>query len=76
VHYLTGHHGWQVVAGWVFVVSAILAWYVASAMMLASAAGRVILPLGKAELDKNVPGKPMGNDLEFPFGEPGVKQGQ
>lgn len=76
VHFLTGHHGWQTLAGWVFVASAILAWYVASAMMLAGAAGRVILPLGKSAMEKNMPGKPMGNELEFPFGEPGVKHGQ
>jgi len=76
VHFLDGGHGWQTVAGYVFIVSAILAWYVASAMMLAGAAGRVILPLGKLAVDRNVPGKPMGNELEFPFGEPGVKQGQ
>src|SRR5581483_8411500 len=58
VHFLTGEHGWQILAGWVFVISAILAWYVASAMMLASSAGRVILPLGKSEMAKNMPGKP------------------
>jgi uncharacterized protein len=76
VHYLTGDPGWATAAGYVFVVSAILAWYVASAMMLASAAGRVVLPLGKLERDKNVPGRKPDLDVEFPFHEPGVIHGQ
>jgi succinate-acetate transporter protein len=39
-----GSHGWTQVAGWVFVVSAALAWYTATAMMLKAAAGRTMLP--------------------------------
>src|ERR671928_223428 len=45
--FIYGSHGWTEVAGWVFVVSAGCAWYVATAMMLAAAAGHVVLPLGK-----------------------------
>ena len=78
VHYLTGHHGWMTAAGYLFVVSACLAFYVASAMMLASAGGRVILPLGKSEMAKNIPGEGMATApaIEFPWAEPGVKHGQ
>ena len=61
VAFLTGGGGWEKIAGWVFVVSAVLAWYVASAMMLAAAGGREVLPLFKGQVRA---------------GEPGVKQGQ
>src|SRR6185437_2771918 len=43
-------------AGWVFVISAALAWYVATAMMLKAAAGRTILPLFKLQSEANMPG--------------------
>jgi succinate-acetate transporter protein len=55
-------------AGWLFVVAAGLAWYVASAMMLKAAAGRDVLPLlTKGEGTRAV---------ELAWGEPGIKQGQ
>ena len=38
---------WVKVAGWVLVVSAGLAWYVAAAMLLAASFGRTVLPLLK-----------------------------
>jgi succinate-acetate transporter protein len=66
---LNGSTGVQHVAGWVFVVSAALAWYMATAMMLSAAAGRPVLPLLKKE---SVPTRP----VELEFGEPGIKQGQ
>ncbi len=47
---------WTEIAGYAFVVAAGLAFYVASAMMFASAAGRIILPLGKRAPHANVPG--------------------
>jgi succinate-acetate transporter protein len=66
---LTGRIGLEHTAGWVFLLSAALAWYMATAMMLSAAAGRAVLPL----LKKNsTPTKP----IELDFGEPGVKQGQ
>jgi succinate-acetate transporter protein len=37
-----------VLAGWIFVIAAICAWYTATAMMLGDAFGREVLPLGAA----------------------------
>jgi succinate-acetate transporter protein len=68
--------GTQHLAGWLFVISAILAWYVGTAMMLKAAAGRVILPLGKTEGEANKPGGTPTRAIELEWGEPGVKQGQ
>lgn len=68
--------GWQHVAGWLFVISAGLAWYTATAMMLKAASGRVILPLFKLGADKNVPGRQPTRAIELEWAEPGVKQGQ
>jgi hypothetical protein len=73
---LTGGSGWTKLAGYVFVVSACLAFYVASAMMIASAAGRVVLPLGKRVPHANAAGGRMPDPLELAWAEPGVKHGQ
>src|SRR5919202_4034297 len=54
--FIYGSHGWVQAAGWVFVFSAGFAWYTATAMMLAAAGGRVLLPLGKLQRAANVPG--------------------
>jgi succinate-acetate transporter protein len=55
-------------AGWLFVVAAGLAWYVATGMMLKAAAGREVLPLfTKGEATRAV---------ELAWGEPGIKHGQ
>jgi len=60
----------EVFAGYLFIISAILAWYAASALMLESAFHRPILGLGKTQravqLPKLMPGR----------GEPGVIRGQ
>src|SRR4051794_18136604 len=45
--YIYGSHGWAQVAGWVFVVSAGLAWYAVMAMLLAGTTGRAVVPLFK-----------------------------
>jgi hypothetical protein len=74
--FLLGSSGWTEAAGYVFIVSACLAYYVASAMMLASAAGRVILPLGKLAPHSNVPGDQRPSPIELAWAEPGVKHGQ
>jgi succinate-acetate transporter protein len=63
-------------AGWVFVISALLAWYVASAMMLKAAAGRVVLPLFKLSREANVPGGRPTRAVQLEWGEPGIKMGQ
>jgi hypothetical protein len=66
---LTGSTGLEHTAGWIFVISAVLAWYVGSAMMLNAAAGKNLLPLFKLKAEDTKP-------VELEFGEPGVKQGQ
>jgi len=63
-------------AGWVFLVSAFLAWYVGTAMMLNAAAGRTVLPLFKTSRDANVPGGRPTRPIELAWGEPGIKKGQ
>ena len=76
VGYLTGIEGWLRSGGWVLIASAIFAWYVASALMLKSTFGRVVLPLGEPRKAANVPGNQVTRAIEYEFGEPGVKQGQ
>jgi succinate-acetate transporter protein len=66
----------QHAAGWVFVISALLAWYTASAMMWKAAAGRTIMPLFKKDMEANKPGGQPTRAIELEWGEPGVKQGQ
>jgi succinate-acetate transporter protein len=76
VHYLVGGIGWQHTAGWVLVASAICAFYTATAMLLKSTAGRVVLPLGEPVKAANIPGAEFTRTIEYERGEPGVKQGQ
>lgn len=68
IAYLIGSSTLVTWAGWVLVISAILAWYTASAMMLEAATGRTVLPLFKAG--------PTTVPVEFDAGEPGIKMGQ
>jgi uncharacterized protein len=74
--FIYGSHGWVQVAGWVFVISAGCAWYVATAMMLAAASGRTLLPLFKYSKAANVPGRRPVQPIELEWAEPGVKMGQ
>src|ERR671925_1934301 len=55
--FIYGSHGWAQVAGWVFVFSAGLAWYMVAAMLLAAAYGRTVLPLFKRTRAASVPGR-------------------
>jgi succinate-acetate transporter protein len=71
-----GSTGWVKLSGWVLVASAILAYYLATAMMLAASAGKVILPLGKPKKDANKPGAQPVKPIQLEWGEPGVKKGQ
>jgi succinate-acetate transporter protein len=71
-----GSTGWVKVAGWLFVASAILAYYVATAIMLLAGAGKVILPLGKPKKDANMPGAQPVKPIQLEWAEPGVKKGQ
>jgi succinate-acetate transporter protein len=76
VFYIVGGTGWEKVGGYVTMASAFTAFYAATAMMLASAFGRVIFPLGKYRKAANVPGGTHAYPIQFELGEPGVKQGQ
>jgi uncharacterized protein len=58
------------------VISAILAWYVATGMMLKGAAGKIVLPLFKTDMEANRPGGQPTRAIELEWGEPGVKMGQ
>ena len=71
-----GSVGWVKVAGWLFVAAAILAYYVATAIMLLAGAGKVILPLGKMSKDANKPGAQPVKPIQLEWAEPGVKKGQ
>jgi succinate-acetate transporter protein len=71
-----GASGLVTAAGWVLVASAIVAWYVATAMMLASTSGRTILPLGKYSKAANRPGGRPTHPIELEWAEPGVRMGQ
>jgi uncharacterized protein len=76
VFYTVGGSGWEKVGGYITMASAFTAFYAASSMMLASAFGRVILPVGKYRKEANVPGGTHTYPIQFEMGEPGVKQGQ
>jgi succinate-acetate transporter protein len=72
----TAGAGWLQAGGWVLVGSAIAATYVATAMMMESTFGKVMLPLGKLNKRANVPGREITTPIEYARGEPGVRQGQ
>jgi hypothetical protein len=74
--FIYGSHGWVQVAGWLFVISAGCAWYVATAMMLAAAGGMVVLPLGKYNRAASIPGRKPTRAIELEWAEPGIKMGQ
>ncbi|MGN6276278.1 MAG: acetate uptake transporter family protein [Solirubrobacterales bacterium] len=76
LHYLTGEGWWETAGGWILIASAVAATYTAGAMMLESAWGRVILPLGKVEREANVPGTRIRQPIQFEHQEPGVRMGQ
>lgn len=65
---LTGTAGVQVAAGYAFVISAIFAWWVASAMMFEEAYGHPVMGVGKK--------KARETRVAVGVGEPGVIRGQ
>jgi len=67
---LLGSDSWTVIAGWTFIVSAVCAWYTASALMFEGVWGRPVLPVGKTKKAKEAP------EVNEGAGEPGVMQGQ
>jgi uncharacterized protein len=76
ISYLIGSSTLLTWGGWVLVVSAVLAWYTATAMMLAATSGRTVLPLFKWSRAANTPGGHPIVPVQFADGEPGVKMGQ
>ena len=76
IGFLTTGTTWEQVGGWVLIASAVIAWYVATAMLLASAWSRTVLPLGKFDKRANMPGMRPAYPIQFELGEPGVKHGQ
>jgi succinate-acetate transporter protein len=76
VGFLTDNTSVQHAAGWLFVISAGLAWYVATAMMLDSSAGKTVLPLLRTTADANRPGARPTRAIQLEWAEPGVKKGQ
>ncbi len=62
--------GLQILAGWIFVVSAVAAWYTASALLLEGVLGRAVLPVGMTKMAQQEPAIAPGQ------GEPGVAKGQ
>jgi uncharacterized protein len=76
VFYTVGGSGWEKVGGYVTMASSFTAFYAATAMMIASAWQRTVLPLGKYHQAANVPGRQPTYPIQFELGEPGVKQGQ
>jgi len=67
---LTGVEGLMILAGYLFIICAIAAWYTASALMLNEAFGREVWALGRTSQAKQMPQISMG------IGEPGVIHGQ
>jgi succinate-acetate transporter protein len=70
---------WTHVGGYVLVVSAGLAVYTATALMLLEAFGKVILPLGQFPYSKRehwAPGAVLAHPMEYAEGMPGSKIGQ
>jgi len=63
-----------VVGGWLFVISALIAWYTATAMVAENMTGKALLPLGAHKLGGGT--VPALDRLEYPAGMPGVKVGQ
>jgi succinate-acetate transporter protein len=68
--YISGSGAWVIATGWCFVVSAIVAWYTASALLLEGAYGKPVLPVlytRRANSERT---------LKPGLGEPGVIHGQ
>ena len=67
---LVSSTGWATLAGWLFIIAAVIAWYTATALMAEGAFGRAVLPVGKTQRAQSVPAYSVG------IGEPGVRHGQ
>jgi uncharacterized protein len=67
---LAGSEGLIILAGYLFIICAIAAWYTASALMLNEAFGREVWSLGRSTQAQQMPRITVG------MGEPGVIRGQ
>jgi len=67
---LAGIEGMMILSGYLFIISAIAAWYTASALMLNEAFGHEVFRLGRSAQARNMPAITIG------AGEPGVIRGQ
>jgi succinate-acetate transporter protein len=67
---LLGIEGLLILAGYLFIICAICAWYTGSALMLNEAFGREIWSLGRSAQARQMPRITVG------IGEPGVIRGQ
>ncbi|HWF46076.1 MAG TPA: GPR1/FUN34/YaaH family transporter [Bryobacteraceae bacterium] len=65
-----GYNDVVTAAGWLFIISALCAYYTATALMLRASTGRSVLPLGKTAQSRLTPTIAPG------IGEPGVIHGQ
>ena len=74
--FLVGAENWARIGGWLFIIAAVLAWYLASAMMLEGTWKRIVLPLGKYARAANAPGTAVTRPIQYAHGMPGVKVGQ
>jgi uncharacterized protein len=72
---LGGMPGVQTTGAYVLLVSAVLAWYLAAAMMLEATANRIVLPIGKRRTTQHAGAVPR-NLIQYEAGEPGAKVGQ
>jgi uncharacterized protein len=66
IGFYSGSLGANQAGGWLFVISAAAAWLFATAMMLESAFGRTIIPLGKFQKNANIPGRIATRPIEYP----------
>ena len=74
---LMGSGNWTIGSGYVFMVSAVLAWYVGSALLFEGTFRRVLLPLGRMNTEVgNRLGAVISRPIEHRLGEPGVRAGQ
>lgn len=68
---LTGNEVLQIIAGYCFLISALCAWYTASALMFEEAYGHKILPVFRSRQSTIA-----AQGITLPAGEPGVIRGQ
>ena len=60
--------GGRILAGYLFMIAAIIAWYAATALMVNSAFGRLVLSLGSK--------RRITEKIQAGLGEPGILRGQ